>query len=117
MEKDGFDWYWAGGFTGAIVAVLIMIFAIYGASRLYYRGEKSDFIAFLSSEVINQELIIKKMKEKVAVAQESARVSRNEAQKLLRAHKWVEIFRAVLPECIDDDWDGEIEKNEDMWQM
>ncbi len=104
-------WFRVGGITSIIIAVLIMLLAIYGASKFYHRNDKNATIQSLSSEVINQEFIIKKLKKKVAISQEGYRMSRKEAQKLLRAHKWVEIFRQVMPECIDDSWNEETEKD------
>ncbi len=101
-----------GGITGVIIAVLIMLLAIYGASKFYHRNDKNATIQSLSSEVIHQEFIIKKLNKKLVLAETVSRVARNEAQKLLRAHKWVGIFRSVLPDCYDDDWDGEVNKNE-----
>lgn len=112
MEKDGFDWYKAGGITASFVAVLIILLAIYGASRLYHRSENVGLIKAMSLKNNHQEFVIKKLNGRLKIAENGTRVARAEAQKLLRAHKWVGIFRAVLPECIDDDWDGEIEKNE-----
>ena len=111
-KKNDSFWFGVGGTTSIILAVLIMLLAIYGTSKFYHRNDKNATIQSLSSEVIHQEFIIKKLNKKLVLAETVSRVARNEAQKLLRAHKWVGIFRQVMPECIDDSWNEEVNKNE-----
>ena len=100
----------------AFLAVLFLcisfvVLSIYGATRLYYRGDNIAMIKGLNSKIAQQGLIIKSLNEKIEIAESGTRVAWAEAQKLRRAHKWVGIFRSVLPECVDDNWNGEV-KNE-----
>ena len=92
-----------------LASAFVVILSIYGATRLYYRSDDIALVKNLKAKIVQQELIVKSLNEKLEVAENGTREAKAEAQLLLRAHKWVGIFRSVLPKCIDDDWDGEVE--------
>lgn len=88
----------------------VVFLSIYGATRLYYRSDDIAMVKGLNSKIAQQGLIIKSLNEKIEIAESGTRVAWAEAQKLRRAHKWVGIFRSVLPECVDDNWNGEVKE-------
>jgi len=95
-----------------ILCISIIILTLYGATKLYYRSDNIALVKNLNDRIVQQELIIKTLSINIAAANATTKSAVDEAQKLLRAHKWVGIFRSVLPGCIDDDWDGGVEENE-----
>ena len=111
-EENNSFWFKFGSLAGAFAAVLIMLLAIYGAKTLFFRSENVHKMRKLNSKIVQQELIIKRLDEKLEISENGTRVARNEAQKLLRAHKWVGIFRTVLPDCFDNDFGEKVEKND-----
>ena len=115
-EEEDFEQYEFGLINRVIVlailliAVSVVVLSIYGATRLYYRGDDIAMVKGLNSKIAQQGLIIKSLNEKIEIAESGTRVAWAEAQKLRRAHKWVGIFRSVLPECVDDNWNGEVKE-------
>lgn len=90
------------------LCVSFVVLSVYGATRLYYRSGDIAVVKGLNSKIAQQGLIIKSMNERLEIAESDTREARAEAQKLRRAHKWVGIFRSVLPKCVDADWNGEV---------
>ena len=115
-EEEDFEQYEFGLINRVIVlailliAVSVVVLSIYGATRLYYRSDDIAMVKGLNSKIAQQGLIIKSLNEKIEIAESGTRVAWAEAQKLRRAHKWVGIFRSVLPECVDDNWNGEVKE-------
>lgn len=113
-EEEDFEQYEFGLINRVVVlailliAVSVVVLSIYGAIRLYYRGDDIALVKSLNSKIVQQGLIVKSLNEKLEIAENGALVAKAEAQQLLRAHKWVGIFRSVLPKCVDADWNGEV---------
>jgi len=116
-EDENFDRY---GFLISRVIVLaillasvsVVVLSVYGAVKLYYRSDDIELVKSLNSRIVHQELLVKTLGINIAAANTTAKSAVDEAQKLRRAHKWVGIFRSVLPECIDDSWNGEVKEDE-----
>ena len=114
-DDENFEQYGFSPINRVVVFVLLLfsvsvvILSIYGATRLYCRSDDIALVKNLKAKIVQQEIIIKSLNERFEIAENGTREAKAEAQKLLRAHKWVGIFRSVLPKCIDDDWDGEVE--------
>jgi len=101
MSKNGFNRNGVIGFTAIFLMFLLVFLAVYGATRLYYRSDDIRLVKNLNSKIVQQELLIKTLSINIAAANATVKSAVDEAQKLRRAHRWVGIFRSVLPECVD----------------